>query len=615
MDNNRFWQLLFIIGVVSLLIGTILIYGFQFYTVLITVVTTIAAFLNGLLSTKGKGDERSLMSILRGVLNEGVYLRVLTVFTWLTLIVITIINLKTDDTPKSIRIKYVDFKGYSMNLLLENEKTPLKLLNDHTEGAYKVETPIYKELRRINNFYSSQSSPYWITGQIPEDSSHIEFHYDEEDKVEIEWFSRKAIVSAYLDDYLDYPNKDYVVFPDFDTVANFIFSNISEWSYLDSPREFNDLVDLGYSSLWKYCNYDDLNRFNDNSLLFEFYLDILKKGYPEDLIPMIYGAGEECGGYDGIGLELCFPSFYVRVIEIENITEKPLSIGKFTYVLYEDKKVRKRSENDKSKGKNVSSKMFPYEELLPGEKIFIPIELILEYGIQEEESSKIKEIDYSLGGLLGGLSNSEKSFIFYEGDSVSVENEKIQKVLLNGSEFPKGRREYIYSDAIRLKKININGKNTRIRQYDPNTILIQNSGPSGSCPYIFSYNEENNEWILEDHILYGLDEKVKEDTSQIILKNFNGRLKIKEIDPETSFIDYFYLKLIDSCKNQTLIFPQSELLEKEDEKYLIMKQGDEIIYDFTKMYNYRDFEVRLISKGYYIEYINEIQHTTLQHRQ
>ncbi len=122
----------------------------------------------------------------------------------------------------------------------------------------------------------------------------------------------------------------------------------------------------------------------------------------------------------------------------------------------------------------------------------------------------------------------------------------------------------------------------------------------GSCPYVFIREINTNQWCKVGTIISDCSGKKKESWSELILPlEFDGRMIIKELDPEKSFIKELYI-LAELYGHEVCINSSHPLLGQDTDGYLIMDHGDslEICFEINREYK----NIRLISYGYFDTY-------------
>jgi tetratricopeptide (TPR) repeat protein len=121
------------------------------------------------------------------------------------------------------------------------------------------------------------------------------------------------------------------------------------------------------------------------------------------------------------------------------------------------------------------------------------------------------------------------------------------------------------------------------------------------CPFVYSFNKEKQSWQFETTVLYKLVGKESEVEQMRELSSFDGRLKVREVEAETSHIDSIKILVEDSQGRHYELLPDAELVKKSDSKYLVMNQGDEIIFNFPEFSKItQPKKISVAAKGYYI---------------
>ena len=144
-----------------------------------------------------------------------------------------------------------------------------------------------------------------------------------------------------------------------------------------------------------------------------------------------------------------------------------------------------------------------------------------------------------------------------------------------------------------------------IREFDPNKLFVDYGVVGGaSCPYVYTYNRKTMSWINEGVIIYGHSSKDKEAFNYKSLSKFHGQILIKEVDPETSYLNEFRIELYGKDGEKEYLSAIDAKLALDDDQYIILEEGEEYIVNFEeRKYEFEISNVILVSKGYYIPYI------------
>jgi hypothetical protein len=121
-----------------------------------------------------------------------------------------------------------------------------------------------------------------------------------------------------------------------------------------------------------------------------------------------------------------------------------------------------------------------------------------------------------------------------------------------------------------------------------------------ACPYVFTFDETDGRWVMDTTVLYELDGKEKETTQRRSLQRFDGRVLIREVEPEISHIDQLLIEVVDRDGTLRVLAPDHPSLNDVDGNYLVLERGDEILVTFP---DYKAdvpiLEVRAVATGFY----------------
>ncbi|HEY0080075.1 MAG TPA: carboxypeptidase-like regulatory domain-containing protein [Pyrinomonadaceae bacterium] len=355
----------------------------------------------------------------------------------------------------------------------------------------------------------------------------------------------------------------------------------------------------------KFANRHDLEYFDDP--LADFYRHITKEYMPPDFgyidmyIPTaVCGLGEPSTTIHFVGRYLS-----LRVAVVENVTNEPIKLTKFTIKENKSDQLRSREDDKASLDKEVSERqdLFPPEMLKPGEKIVIPVEMVLrqdndmqtefQVSIPKDRRNFIRELEKA----------GDIDFPIDEKASGIVINAKMIENILNRPNIAFTlNREYVYGPSISIESIEIDNVNYPFRQFDPKKIIITGEVEEGSCPYVYTYSPEDKEWLNEGVILYGFSERNKESRDVKLLRRFDGRVLIKEKDPEQSFIDLIFIRAASPDGGETILYPVNKRLRSIDKVYLTLGKGEQFEVEFAIPKGLVAHKYILEAVGYYIPY-------------
>jgi hypothetical protein len=85
------------------------------------------------------------------------------------------------------------------------------------------------------------------------------------------------------------------------------------------------------------------------------------------------------------------------------------------------------------------------------------------------------------------------------------------------------------------------------------------------------------------------------------LHRFDGRILIREVEPEVSYIDSVFV-LADCADGRKELFrPQNELLRRDDRRYVLLTNGEELMVTFdVPASGLCDGTYSLSTRGFYV---------------
>lgn len=128
-----------------------------------------------------------------------------------------------------------------------------------------------------------------------------------------------------------------------------------------------------------------------------------------------------------------------------------------------------------------------------------------------------------------------------------------------------------------------------------------NFEPGMACPYVYTINPASGEWQFESTILTHLDGPALEGQQRLTLQNFDGRLRIAEEEPETSYLDWLVVEVVDMQGQTHRLIPDVPELQNADDAYYVLKTGDQLILEFASFGAIGQIQsASVIAEGYYL---------------
>ena len=403
-------------------------------------------------------------------------------------------------------------------------------------------------------------------------------------------------------------SKGDVIFLDDSSVSpllNTILDQNQQWKVFIDPTRTEPLpYPLAFR---RFINRGDLGWFS-NEPVARFYSFITKDYMPPDFGYLQIRLFGICGNdppwhasarYVGRVIRL-------RIAIVENITDTPIKLGKFGIREDNTEKIHTRDEA-KSQLDNSELRqelLFPMEMLKPGEKIAIPIEMQL-------AGNKEATDDFVTAASHPDVFNSirMKGQMYFAapevagaGQGLNISATVLEEMLSRSNEMVTLDREYLLGPSIQIQTLEVDKVEFPFRQFDSSRIVIFNEDDSGSCPYVYTYSDNTKDWYNEGVILRGKVGQQRESLELKELRGFDGRVLLKEKDPEDTFIDSVFVKAIYSDGREFVAYPTNTTLRSVDGKRIRLRQGEELLLSFQipDAQNVRRFILAAV--GYYVPY-------------
>lgn len=639
------WQIIFASGVI---VGIILgIYFFQgiFFSLIIPGVVLIITIINvfiGKYKNIGSYSANWVITELVRTFKSEKYLKTGT-------FIILVLNLflffkiyenKTDPANYPFNAEYLNLEKSNINYLAEGIPPP----NSNWSDAKIVDNEVLENVKKIVRIYSEENdkaeNSTFIWEQGEENNSELSEHNGKNfspDKQPKRFFlgDLTANLASYASEEINtfhFDNEqilknilnsdDWYIFIDENCYQD---CNIIEDDKVNVECCFNLVKKMDYE--WFKTNYTLINKwFLDNTkeqyfveyrdlylkppVALDFFGDIANQPEFLNILPIFFRADMYgCGG-SGLGytLYLDFPKINVQVLGIENISNKSINIRNFK--IFQQENLKFRFSSDEGYNKKLSEDLIPSKILKPGEKVLIPLRLMIEFPGKEKfedealESEDVKNADKEK--LFKDYVNSKKpqdliTFSYRDNSSAFQMPAKTVLSWINNGSFPFSNNKYLYGPSIKIDKITINNWPYKIRELKPKFLVIaKGSLNSGSCPYVYSYSSKKNSWMQIGRVLVGVNSLKKKKFDIIELKQFSGKLMIKENEAETSYIDSAYVKIIYKNGNYKILKPDSNKLKNNDNNYVKLNKNENVILNFNDKYDKNDIsKVKLVVSGYY----------------
>jgi hypothetical protein len=506
------------------------------------------------------------------------------------------IKLNPGDAP--FRVSYITLEGPAIDLFLRGEID--RGWDERLGGKpYIVSNGVFQTLQYLSKHYSTRM----YSGEGVETTIETKGEPKEDPRLGRKLNGSLALVGSEGDSIESELSEN-------DLLG--VFNAQQHWTAGIGPGEPENILTTLY--FWRFAKQEDLEKFRlhepgviPRNTSIDFYKYITRNAMPTDfcLVAMVIGG---CGEGNEVLLKLVPRKLKLRVAVLENVTSEPIQIGKFTIREFKEESLRSREEGDAAlKALNPEPQdLFPPKILAPNEKLVIPLEMPMAY--DKETNFEVESLSTPPDGntrrkVTSKLSATEKFTVtFGLSQTFDWETSRLLQVLNRPGENPLLDKEYLFGPAVGVESVYVDNVNYPFRQQDVSRVVVRAEGTIGSCPFVYTYSVEAGSWENEGHILYRQNSSFKEATVEKPLERFDGRILIKEIDPEVSFIDFIYIKAIGADGVERRLYPNSKPLRSHDGDYLRMKQGDQMEVSFEGLRDFTSSKYVLVARGYYLPF-------------
>jgi uncharacterized membrane protein len=503
------------------------------------------------------------------------------------------IKLSPGDPP--FRVTYFLLEGQAIDFFLQGKVDPrweIRLAGQ----PYIVPNGVYQSLGRLIKSFSEsfgQTQPPLV-------------FYKETNGVKTD--PEPAAPEQPMLNYFVGSSKGDVVFLH-DSIVSSLLDTIPEskqqWKVFIDPARTQSLP---YPLVFRrYINRSDFRWFSDEPVS-RFYSFITKDSMPPDFGYFQLQLFGICGDDPPWSMDAKYfgRRTRLRVAIVENITDTAIKLGNFS--LKEDYTGTIHSR-DAAQAQLQNSQLrremlFPMEMLKPGEKIAIPIELQLAKNQDATDdlvtAASRPEIYNSIRA--GGQFYFAAPEVAGPGLGISIPSSLLEEMLAASGQVVNLDKEYLLGPSIEIQTLEADRVEFPFRQFDSSRIVILDEYDSGSCPYVYTYSNTTKAWHNEGVILRGNVGKHRESLAEKELRFFDGRILLKEQDPEDTFIDSIFVRAIYADGRQFVAYPSNTSLRSIDGNRIRLRQGQQRLLSFEvpNTQNVRKFILTAV--GYYVPY-------------
>jgi hypothetical protein len=382
---------------------------------------------------------------------------------------------------------------------------------------------------------------------------------------------------------------------------------------------------LSCAMLWRYLNQSDLSNYlrdvkanevkigapllrseaddsaadgrnPENDRYFSLINHIANGNLPSDFLVLVDSDPVKCGcgGPPGDGIHI--RKLVMHTALIRNVSNSPITIDGLSAGRDDSSDLRPYSDGQQPP--SFANASIAPVKISPGDTLIIPLRLnfvpsdSLDDAFHDLTAANrtYRRIDGSPGEFISGRC----------GDST---------VRVRRSEFlpPTKPRANIYSygPAVVLKGISIDGAEVAFDRPLSNFFQIMAIAGYGSCPYVYSMDAGDGEWVRHGKIIDNASSPAKEMTQRLELRGAVTRFKISEEELELTFVHKVRLELALANGRVMSLKPQNRLRAASAEHYDKIKYGSDREYNFGLPVGIDPTNVlksTLSVTGYYLRY-------------
>lgn len=322
---------------------------------------------------------------------------------------------------------------------------------------------------------------------------------------------------------------------------------------------------------------------------------LTRNGFPDSFNFYIKMTSRECSGWE---IQHVFPRLSARILVIENITEKPVSIEELSGEFFPQIGLL-----DKPSGKvQAISKKFSGLFLKPSEAMIVPVSIFMDWeeGAMATWTDKDFEVEGKVPFSQIERENDFREYItiveafddpmyYFQCDNNSKcemrdlpDDEKVDffkvpsKLFAGDFSEPKSEESVFYYSSLELSEISINGRRYDIHKDSGENIFISHGYGFGSCPYIATQSGK-----LLGSFLTGRKSKEKEGIYVKKVPERERSFVLSELEKEVSYIKSSPMFCTDRHGNTSRIQPEQEILRETNQDYLVLEQGDSFLLTFS----------------------------------
>jgi hypothetical protein len=322
---------------------------------------------------------------------------------------------------------------------------------------------------------------------------------------------------------------------------------------------------------------------------------LTREGFPGDFL-FITGEASECGG--GIDFSIHIRQMVLDVAFIQNISSKPVSLDGLLGSETAATNLRATAAGGASGPLALGA-----DKIRPGETVAVPLAISFvmagslknQFVNPAEAAKTYQRIQSSPAGSMIELKDDTAE------PPVVV---KKSRESFGAPTAPKPAT-YFYGPEIALKGLVVAGKPIVFDQASRNFMQLTAGEGYGSCPYLYSWDEDDKAWVRHGKVIDAANNQAKEMTETKTIPGFRSKFRLAEEELEVSYIDHVKLEVELKDGGGMTLAPDFAPMTAKDGSYATIKAGDRIEFSFALPSAIKAEDVKqstLAVTGYYRRY-------------
>lgn len=321
--------------------------------------------------------------------------------------------------------------------------------------------------------------------------------------------------------------------------------------------------------------------FPDHKKHFPMFRHLSKRGWPNDFV-VISGHPDICGGE--FNFEYYPRPLLTDVMLVENLAGRSISIDDMLGARAPSDAFRSIADSNALKSVLPSELSMQSRSVPAGGKIAIAIRMMFDNGLGQRVAKEAVWHPLSTVNAIWSRIKAMppksvlKEELDWEGKQATF---KKYKEAYKAPMLPQ-RSQYAYGPEVQIAGMIMDGTTVMFEGTSANYLEFTSAAEGGSCPYLYSWNEERGGWLSHGKVIDEAREKANERTELLSVPNGVMRFKIAEEEPEVSYLDAISLHVTMKDGRQIALEVQGDrTLKRIDRIYKVLPAYTSQIFSFA----------------------------------